>query len=94
MQIRRLCLSLKETCPEGAALEAMLANPENVLSRICRDISTPDVAVKSLLHPMQVLMQFMFPHTLEYSSWRGAVWILSTMHTFDRVLLVSSPIRN
>ncbi|KAK9904717.1 hypothetical protein WJX75_001194 [Coccomyxa subellipsoidea] len=55
-EIRRLCLSLKETCPEGAALEAMLANPENVLSRICRDISTPEVAVKSLLHPMQAIV--------------------------------------
>lgn len=55
MQIRRLCLSLKEVCPEGEALEAMLSNPDHVLSRISRDISRPDVAVKSLTHPMQVL---------------------------------------
>ncbi len=54
MQIRRLCLSLKDPCPEGEAMEAFLTNPDHVLARMSRDISRPDVAVKNLDHPMQV----------------------------------------
>lgn len=54
MQIRRLCLSLKDPCPEGEAMDVFLANPDHVLARVSRDISRPDVAIKNLDHPMQV----------------------------------------
>ncbi len=56
MQIKRLCLSLPEQAPEGAALEAFLAHPDHVLARVSRDISQPDVAVFSLEKPMQVII--------------------------------------
>ena len=54
LQIKRLCLSLPEQAPEGAALEAFLAHPDHVLARVSRDISQPEVAVSSLQKPMQV----------------------------------------
>ena len=55
LQIRRLCRSLTETAPEGAALEEFLAHPNHVLARVCREISQPDVVVASLDKPMQVI---------------------------------------
>ena len=54
MQIRRLCLTLDQPCPEGEAYEAFVSHPEHVLARLARDIGAPDVVEKSLDHPMQV----------------------------------------
>ena len=53
-QIRRLCLTLEDPCPEGEAYEAFMTHPEHVLARLARDIGKPDVVEKSLDHPMQV----------------------------------------
>lgn len=61
VQIKRLCLSLPEQAPEGAALEAFLAHPDHVLARVSRDISQPDVAVSSLEKPMQVKLTALCP---------------------------------
>ena len=65
MQIKRLCLSLPEQAPEGAALEAFLAHPDHVLARVSRDISQPDVAIASLEKPMQVTFTaYMLPSSI------------------------------
>ena len=53
-QIRRLCESLTQKCPEGEAFERLLSEPSHVLARMARDIGAPDMVEKSLDHPMQV----------------------------------------
>ncbi len=53
-QIRRLCLTLEQPCPEGEAFEVFMNSSEHVLARLARDIGARDVVEKNLDHAMQV----------------------------------------
>ena len=79
VQIKRLCLSLQEQAPEGAALEAFLAHPDHVLARVSRDISQPDVAIASLEKPMQVTSTLPLPQcTRPVAHWHAVITFVAS----------------
>ncbi|CAL8464659.1 g4194 [Coccomyxa elongata] len=90
-EIRRLCLSLKDPCPEGEAMEAFLANPDHVLARVSRDISRPDVAIKNLDHPMQAIVAHEEHDTVYVKDPACRSFSYDTLKLFVEIILENMP---